>query len=307
MNSYARLGVCAILSIIALRVGVGWHFYMEGASKVRENNFTSVGFLNAAKGPLAEKFQSMIWDHDGAIRLDAIKVNAYFESAAKAATKHFSFTDDQTKQVDKLQSAFKTRLAEVYAEAAEDIEKYTKSQDRLLAMGNSPAYKISSLHGQKEKVANELLSAVRPTMGSVEAIWDQYELKLNSIANATQLKSVGKYHFAKPGQGVLSIETVDKIIPIFDMCVGILLIIGLLTPLASLVAAAFLVSIILTQMPGYPGTTPTYNQAVECLALLVLAATDAGRYAGLDFIPWAWWNRPKQPLPLDLKAQPLKT
>jgi hypothetical protein len=46
-------------------------------------------------------------------------------------------------------------------------------------------------------------------------------------------------------------------------------------------------------MPGYPGTQPTYFQAVECLALLTLMATDAGRYAGLDFIPWAWWHRAK--------------
>ena len=55
--------------------------------------------------------------------------------------------------------------------------------------------------------------------------------------------------------------------------------------------SVFLISVVLTQMPGYPGTAPTYFQAVECLALLTLMATDAGRYAGLDFIPWAWWHR----------------
>jgi uncharacterized membrane protein YphA (DoxX/SURF4 family) len=77
------------------------------------------------------------------------------------------------------------------------------------------------------------------------------------------------------------------------MVVGILLIVGLLTPLAAWAAALFLVSVILTQMPGYPGSAPTYYQAVECLALVVLATTDAGRYAGLDFLPWAWWQKKK--------------
>jgi uncharacterized membrane protein YphA (DoxX/SURF4 family) len=75
------------------------------------------------------------------------------------------------------------------------------------------------------------------------------------------------------------------------MVVGILLMIGLLTPLAAGLAAAFLVSVVFTQMPGYPGTAPTYYQAIECLALITLMTTDAGRYAGLDFIPWAWWQR----------------
>ena len=119
------------------------------------------------------------------------------------------------------------------------------------------------------------------------------KMRLNAIANETQRESVGAYRLVKPGQGALSTDTVDKIIPIFDMVVGIFLIIGLLTPVASIVAALFLLSVVLSQMPGYPGTAPTYFQAVECLALLVLAATDAGRYAGLDFIPWAWWNRAK--------------
>jgi uncharacterized membrane protein YphA (DoxX/SURF4 family) len=77
------------------------------------------------------------------------------------------------------------------------------------------------------------------------------------------------------------------------MSVGILLMIGLLTPLASWAAALFLISVILSQMPGYPGAEPTYYQAIECLACITLACTDAGRYAGLDFLPWSWWQTRK--------------
>ena len=47
--------------------------------------------------------------------------------------------------------------------------------------------------------------------------------------------------------------------------------------------ALFLASVVATQWPGAEGAMPTYYQVVEMLALLVVAATGAGRFAGLDF------------------------
>ncbi|MEM8734557.1 MAG: hypothetical protein AAGG44_10070, partial [Planctomycetota bacterium] len=70
MQNYARISTFGILALVALRVTIGWHFYMEGASKVRGNGFSSTGFLQGAKGPLADKFQNLIWDHEGRLRLD---------------------------------------------------------------------------------------------------------------------------------------------------------------------------------------------------------------------------------------------
>jgi len=293
MNSYSRIGIFGILALVALRVGIGWHFYMEGATKVRGNDFSSVGFLTAAKGPLADKFQELIWDHDGTVRLDEEKVLGIFKAGAEDASKHFAFTDDQLKQLKAITKQYSEKLSDVYAEANDDIVKFEKSRDRLEKMADSNVYNVSSMRGQKEKIQSELLTSVKPTMTRVEAIWDQYEQRLNAIANKTQRASVGTYVLVKPGQGALTTDAVDKIIPIFDMVIGILLIIGLLTPVASIAAALFLLSVVLSQMPGYPGAAPTYYQAIEALALLVLAGTDAGRYAGLDFLPWAWWNRSK--------------
>ena len=65
-----RLGWFALLTIMALRVGVGMHFYGEGAKKLdKQKPFTSQYFLAAAKGPLAEHYHKMIWDKDGVHRL----------------------------------------------------------------------------------------------------------------------------------------------------------------------------------------------------------------------------------------------
>ena len=267
---------------------------MEGASKVRGKDFSSVGFLNSAKGPLADQFQSLIWDHDGKIRLDQTRVLEIFKAGAEGASKHFGFTDAQTEELKIVSKQFATKLTEeVYKPASDDITKYLKGQERIAEMEASKIYSLSSMQGQKDKIKTELLAGVKPTMAKVEEVWSQYENRLNSIANVTQRQAVGSYRLVKPGQGPLSTDAVDKIIPIFDMVIGILLMIGLLTPVASILAALFLLSVVLTQMPGYPGTAPTYFQAVEAMALFVLAATDAGRYAGLDFIPWAWWHRAK--------------
>ena len=79
------------------------------------------------------------------------------------------------------------------------------------------------------------------------------------------------------------VKVVDQVIPWFDTIVGVLLIIGLFTRFASLAAALFLVSVIMTQPPWIPGTQPTYFYFIELFALLVIFATCAGRLGGLDY------------------------
>ncbi len=296
MQNYARLGTFGILALIALRVGIGWHFYMEGASKIRGGDFSSVGFLNSAKGPLAPEFQKLIWDHDGDLRLNQAEITRLFSEAADRSAVHFGLTDEQKKDVGRIKAQTLDKLKDVYAEADEDIYKWQESKQRMAKMQSSPMWnEVASLRGQQEQIAGDRMTAVRSTLASIDAMWDQYEGRLNAVPEQSQLSSAGNFRFHRPGEGILSANAVDKIVPFFDMSVGILLIIGLLTPVAAWAGALFLVSVVLSQMPGFPGTQPTYFQAVECLALIVLATTDAGRYAGLDFLPWAWWQRKKTP------------
>ena len=291
MQNYARLSIFGILALIALRVGIGWHFYMEGVSKFRGNDFSSVGFLNAAQGPLAPEFQNLIWDHNGELRLNQTAITELFSAAADRSAVHFGLTDEQKKSLARVKSQTLAKLSDVYAESKDAIDKYDRGKQRLASMDSSRMWnEVSSLRGQRVQIATERMAEVKDALASIDAIWNQYEDRLNSVANATQQQSAGRFTFTRPGEGLLSTRMVDKIIPIFDMAVGILLMIGLLTPLAAWAGALFLVSVVLSQMPGYPGTQPTYFQAVECLALIALACTDAGRYAGLDFFRWTWWQ-----------------
>jgi uncharacterized membrane protein YphA (DoxX/SURF4 family) len=80
--------------------------------------------------------------------------------------------------------------------------------------------------------------------------------------------------------------------------IGVCLMLGFCTPLAALGGAAFMCFVVMTQ-PGFPGVYPpdspivghallVNKDFVEVLALLVVAATGAGRWAGLDFFYCRW-------------------
>jgi len=67
------LGTFAILALVMLRLVVGWHFFREGTQKIEYDRhrgafrlaFTSEGFLNQAKGPLAFLYRAQVPDVHG--------------------------------------------------------------------------------------------------------------------------------------------------------------------------------------------------------------------------------------------------
>ena len=57
-----QIGKLAVLTLVALRIGIGWQFYKEGAAKFVDPKPYSAGFFSNAHGPLAPLFHDMIWD-----------------------------------------------------------------------------------------------------------------------------------------------------------------------------------------------------------------------------------------------------
>jgi uncharacterized membrane protein YphA (DoxX/SURF4 family) len=87
--------------------------------------------------------------------------------------------------------------------------------------------------------------------------------------------------------------------------IGLCLMLGFCTPLAALGGAAFMCFVVMTQ-PAFPGIYPpdpavvghallVNKDFVEMLALLVVAATAAGRWGGLDFFVGRVLFREKKP------------
>ncbi len=289
MSGYMRLNWVAVALLVVLRLTIGWHFYKEGSVKVQEG-FSSEGFMSAAKGPYADFFREMVPDSLGIVRLNADRMNLMFEKLASDAGNHYRFDENQSNLAKQRMEEAKARLKELYEGYKPTIAEYLQGYERHLAMKRDKVRDdVASLRSQRTEIDAKWVGLARPILADIDRVIAGYENDLDAIASAEQRRAGGKLYLNLPSKGILPTRTVDKIIPIFDMSVGILLILGLLTPIAATLAGFFLVSVILTQYPGSEGAVPTYFQAVEAAACFFLAASDSGRYAGLDFIPWSWW------------------
>jgi uncharacterized membrane protein YphA (DoxX/SURF4 family) len=80
-------------------------------------------------------------------------------------------------------------------------------------------------------------------------------------------------------------------VTVLTIGVGACLLLGFFTRLASLAGAVFLAAVVATQPPWVADSAPTYNQVVELAALLVLAATGAGRWFGVDYLTYKLFSR----------------
>jgi uncharacterized membrane protein YphA (DoxX/SURF4 family) len=283
------------VALVALRLGVGWHYFQEGASKLRDGKFNSAGFLSAAKGPLAPMYQNMIWDADGYFRLNRDATLEAWKSFADKAAAHYGFDDSQVKQADRKFREFEKQFKYFLGANAEDIREYylgLERRDRYRGMtppdgeqaksADGAWTEVPSLHGQLEKLEGELKKKRDGWLRTIDGMWADYEREINAIATEDQARA-GYYPLQRVGRRAIDSESVNRFIPWFDAIVGGLLIVGLFTRVAALAGAAFLLSVVLSQWPTAPGANATYYQTIEMLSLLVLAATGAGRFAGLDF------------------------
>ncbi len=292
MRSYSQLSTLAIVTLVILRVTIGWHFFKEGSTKVKEGGFSSVGFLGASVGPMAPFFKSMIPDYDGRIRISQKELFPKIDAFATAATKRYGFDKTQQDRLAKVVSDAKETIKTVYAQYDRELTEYTTGFERLEAMANDKTRMgTASLAGQRASVESEWKGKIKPVLSDVDKALALLESSAASIASPQQRARVSSLDVELVPPGLVSVSFVDKVIPIFDMVVGILLVIGLLTPLAGIAGGLFLVSVVLTQFPTAVGAQPTYYQAIEAAACFLLAFSDAGRYAGLDFIPWSFWHR----------------
>ena len=147
------------------------------------------------------------------------------------------------------------------------------------------ALDVSSLRGQVDSIEEDRNKEMAKWKTEVAQIWDSLETQINSIAVGKQVrKESGPLPLHRPyAQKNSRHDLVNKVIPWFDITVGVLLILGLFSRWASLAAAGFLFSVLLTQPFWIPGSAPTHYQAIELVACLVLFAVHAGRFGGLDY------------------------
>jgi len=278
------LGQIAIVMLVILRITVGYHFVSEGSENYRNPNWSAKPFFANARGPFASHFRGLIWDYDGAIRLDQEQTMIVWANYRDRIGDHYGFSEKQQYEA-KVNYAKAVEQYEYVTELnANEIEEFRLGVRRVEKLDSDPVRDgVDSLGGQRETVRKELSKLITPTLDQIDMIWENYETAQNKLATDEQRQAHSAYRLVRPRIAMMDTSIIDNVIPYTDMFLGWCLILGLFTPIAALAVAVFLGSVFLSQYPPSHGPGSSMYQLIESLACFVLAATGAGRFAGLDF------------------------
>lgn len=316
---------------MALRLGLGCHFLYEGVWKIKHRDeFTAEPFLTQAKGPVAPLFYLMIADINGrqrlpveadakgkksinpegivarwdGIRQDFVDYYRPANSAEEASAK------DLEGMAEKTYKSFCDKLDTYLAANAEDIVAHFAALDRF----ETDKERRQGAPFQKQRRWDGMMELRHEGDKWIKDIEGQETAFKNSLYSqlTEEQKERGR---VPPSWNPLKwkrIELINFAVTYGLTAIGICLMLGFCTPLAALGGAGFMCFVVMTQ-PAFPGIYPpdpavvghallVNKDFVEMLALLVVAATAAGRWGGLDFFLYRWivnpflarWARKKQ-------------
>jgi uncharacterized membrane protein YphA (DoxX/SURF4 family) len=296
----------------AIREPGGWNVE-------RREEFSAEPFLTQAKGPLAGLFYAMVPDIDGQERLRVEK-----DAAGKATSVDSSrvaarwnrirqeFVDyyrpspadaDATAAYKELKDKAKGK----YNEFCEQLDEYLKDNldgiaahfDALDRFESDPE-RSQTAPFQKQRRWDRMMELRREADKWVKNIEGQEQAYVNSLYGLLdeQQKERGRPTASWNPFRWERMEQINFAVTFSLTAIGLCLMLGFCTPLAALGGAAFMCFVVMTQpaFPGvYPPDSPIVGHAllvnkdlIEMLALLVVAATGAGRWAGLDFFCRRW-------------------
>jgi len=298
-----------IVLLVALRVATGWYFFESGRSKNLDRNFSSAGFLSQAKGPLAGLFKAPLPDHyDFALTmevpleespnphppgsdlwkthaqrqygawLEAIMID--FGRTKEHIAAHYSFDDAQDHQARRIFAYHEGRLRDYLADNSKDLAGYRHELGRLSAW--QQAETSEAVPFEVERIATkqkELAGQAASFKAGVAAIEQEFRTDLAELATSGQRTERGVA--AAEGSGLLA--GFDQFITVTHFLIGACLVVGFLTRIAALGGGLFLLLVIASQPPWVVGYSTIGYQIVMMLTCLLLMATGAGRWCGLDY------------------------
>lgn len=282
-------------------MSIGWHFFHEGHEKWTAADrddapFSAEGYLRGSTGPFAHRFRALIPDQDSLRQIDPVQLKDGWDEELLRVTAHYGFDDAQREEAQKALAKSKTQ-ADAWFQAPENGEKIKQYRDQLEDIRQREAHgpKMSFEHERLEKVRKELETQrrelVAPSVAWTEALHESWQ----KLATPDQQQAVGP--LAAP---VTTLEQVNQVTTYGLMAVGLCLMLGLLTPLAALAAAGYLLMFYLS-MPPWPGLPASpmaeghylyvNKNLIEMLACLALAGTPNGMWIGLDALLFGWIGR----------------
>jgi uncharacterized membrane protein YphA (DoxX/SURF4 family) len=144
VKSSYRLACCAIVFIVLLRIGIGWHFFYEGVHKFDPAaGFSSEGFLGIAKGPTADLYYWMLPDLDGIQRIEIAalkdengkeyKTFVVYENAWKEYFEEYlkAYPDVNKDEAQVIFNRYLESLRAGAADTEKDVNAFLKSRERF--------------------------------------------------------------------------------------------------------------------------------------------------------------------------------
>ncbi|MCE5302813.1 MAG: DoxX family protein [Planctomycetaceae bacterium] len=310
----------AVVALVALRLGLGCHFLYEGVWKIKhKDEFTAAPFLTQAKGPVSWVFYAMMEDINGRERLEAV-VKAKADKKADAPAGANPFADRWKGILDDFvayyapadpdaRQQFQRAMQSVYDEFHKKLNAYfDNNQEQILAHFQS----LDRFENDKERYQNapfqkqrrwdrmmELRRESDAWIADLDVLEKAYVNKLYAeLGNSgdygkEQLKTRGRMSGSWNPLRWSRIELINFAVTYSLTAIGVCLMLGFFTPLAALGGAGFMCFVVMTQ-PAWPTIYPpdpavvghallVNKDFIEMLALLVVSATAAGRWGGLDF------------------------
>jgi uncharacterized membrane protein YphA (DoxX/SURF4 family) len=191
----------------------------------------------------------------------------------------------------------KTAAEQALAERLDELADYIRAEEKDVAEYRHELWRLENWETSPEAAdvpyvkqritvkTGETSAAVDGWREGVCEIEDRLWGDLRSILSTEQREQDATLAavddaISDPNQHKL--DLINKLATYVTIGVGVCLILGFFTRTASVIGALFLLGVIVSQPFWIPSAAPTMFQSVEIPALLVLAGTGAGRWAGMD-------------------------
>jgi uncharacterized membrane protein YphA (DoxX/SURF4 family) len=299
--NFTRTTALATAALTFLRIVIGLHFFLEGASHLRDPAWSSTGFRKAAVGPLADFLRADLpqlgdWSQTlGSVSATAIDdvegpADAWRASIVAAwrrlwqrrvevlAASGWSADTDVAAAAEAAIDEANKKLSEMLAEDRDDLLEYRRQRQRLAEMeASAMARDLPYLRKRIADKRRELESQAAGWMSQAEAIGGEVVIAWDRSLSASQRR------LAATAVEPTRLWKADRFVSWALVTIGAALVLGLLTKFHAVGGICFLLSVVASQPFWLPAAQATYEQWVEIAGLLVLASVPTGGWAGLDY------------------------
>ena len=314
--------------LVALRLAIGWHFFVEGMDKLKAPNWSSEPYLREATGPLAATFRSMAGDRlldkltlekDGSFPSE---LDVEWQAYLNAFISHYELNDDQAGRAQTIYEQRKADTIKWLTVTPHAVQKPSAYPPPLFVQMTIP--ERLKEHAVLEQKLRDLEDNVRPRYGpdayplmrAAKADLNKWraDLKRDIDAQTAGLKTALRDVLTNEQKALEPLrEPIRRPVGAWGMLhwsdffvkwaitlVGIFLVAGFLTR-TSCVLGAYLLFMFFLAMPPLPGWPESpraeghylfiNKNIIEMFALLTLATTRSGRWAGIDGLLHFIWPR----------------